>query len=122
MLSQSSNTCTSIVIAGQYALAVCELPVAANRFLAAEKCSSSHSQARLACIHGALTLVASNKPHDYIRAAEILQRHQLWAETDAVLPYHDRCSCDVSVGQACDKFDLATSECPAAVQLSSGAG
>lgn len=81
----------SFASAGQYALAVCDLPAAANRFQAAEKCSISHSQARLACIHGALTLVASNNPQDYIRAAEILQKHQLWAETDAVLPYHDRC-------------------------------
>lgn len=78
--------------AGQYALAVCDLPTAAGRFRAAEQCSSSRGQARLAAIHGALTLVATNNPQDLIGAAEALQRQQLLADTDADLPFHDRCS------------------------------
>lgn len=76
--------------AGQYALATCHLPTAADQFFAAEQCSSSHSQARLAAIHRALTLVASGDSRDLIAAAETLQRQQLLGATDAVLPFHDR--------------------------------
>ena len=67
-----------------------DLPTAAARFLAAEQSSSSSSQARLAAIHAALTLLATGKSQDLITAAGTLTRQGLGAETDAVLPFHDR--------------------------------
>lgn len=78
------------VLAGHYAVAVCDPAAAALHFKAAAESSPSVSQAQLAAAAAALALLATQDLDSLTKAVQLLQDYRVWVGTDCNLPCLER--------------------------------